>query len=739
LLISAYAALGDQKLRNADTAGGVEMLFLAIDQAPASISDKLFSGVISQIPLNLYLSGERNLALKAARNIEAKFGNDVNHLLAIAGFYLGVENGDEAVRVAGQAVKMAPDMAEAHHALALGLHISLRLDEAMAEYKKAFDLDPKTKGVRRSLADLNRASGKSQDAITLYREQLVAEPTDKAARTGLVLALLDAGMKDEANTELESALRDDPKNIGLLTGAGYWFTAHGDSDRGFDLARRAVETEPRYTWGQIAAARALVAKRQPLEAERSLRYARQYGKFPTLDYELASALAAAGLYEEASEALQPAFVLKDEAIETRLGGRLLARESGFIELLAPERRASIFQFTAADTEENAAMLKALLAFSRVLSEEPANETAIVAAAKQFANGQDNGRAYRQLYAASRLLRKNVGLATAYDLAQTSTEGIDAALEVPAVTVAVQADELRDIRARAIASGGTPDIAEAPRSALRSILLGRVEDLSGWALFNQDKASEAIQHLQSATKILPEGTPSWRTALWHLGAALEQTDQKTEALNAYIKSYVSGDPDPLRRKLIEQLYTKVNGSLDGLDQRLNGPATATPVSTPATDTAVAAATPAPPPPQTQQTPAPTPSPETVAASATEKKAEQPLTTPKDTPPAPTLTEEEALARAASRVRSTVKIHGRVKDSNNNGVANVVVVLISPRGTVLATTTDGEGKYSFSVSPSQRNYRLLPSKEGMMFDPVDKSIVAYLEDLKDVDFIASTRSP
>jgi hypothetical protein len=244
-------------------------------------------------------------------------------------------------------------------------------------------------------------------------------------------------------------------------------------------------------------------------------------------------------------------------------------------------------------------------------------------------------------------------------------------------------------------------------------------------------------LQSATKILPEGTPSWRTALWHLGAALEQTDQKAEALNAYIKSYVSGDPDPLRRKLIEQLYVKVNGSLDGLDQRLSGTPTAAPVSTPTSDAAVASATPAPPP---AQTPVPTPSPEPVAANPTEKKAEQPLTTPKDSAPAaPTLTEEEALARATSRIRSTVKINGRVKDANNNGVANVVVVLISPRGTVLATTTDGEGNYSFSVSPSQRNYRLLPSKEGMIFDPVDRAIVAYLEDLKDVDFVASSKTP
>jgi uncharacterized protein len=148
LLISAHAALGDQHLKNGDSAGGIEQLMLAIDQADTSISEKLFSGVISQIPLNLYLRGERTAAFKAAQNIETKFDADPKRLLVVAGFYLGIERGDEAARIAEQAVKLAPEMAEAHHALALGLHLSLHLDEAVAEYKRVLDLDPKSSRAR---------------------------------------------------------------------------------------------------------------------------------------------------------------------------------------------------------------------------------------------------------------------------------------------------------------------------------------------------------------------------------------------------------------------------------------------------------------------------------------------------------------------------------------------------------------------------------------------------------------
>ena len=414
LLISAYAALGDQKLRGGDVPGGTELLFLAIDQAPPNMSEKLFTGVIAEIPLNLYLSGERPAAFKAAQNIESRFGDDAKRLLALTAFYLRIESGDEAARLATSAVKLAPEMAEAHQALAVALHISLRLDEAMAEYKRALELDPSLKTTRRSLADLTRATGKSEDALVLYREQLKLDPADKAARAGMVLALLETGKKEEANSELEAALKDDPRNLPLLTGAAYWFAAHNESERGLELARQAVEIEPRYTWAQIAAARALLARKQPLQAERALRFARQYGKFPTLDYELATVLASAGLYDEAAEVLQQSFALKDGQIETRLGGRKAARDASFLDLLAPERRASIFQFDAADNAANGNMLKALLALQAALAtaDGKVDQTAAVAAAREFTSGTDEMLTYRQLYAASRLLGKGISFDTA---------------------------------------------------------------------------------------------------------------------------------------------------------------------------------------------------------------------------------------------------------------------------------------------------------------------------------------
>jgi tetratricopeptide (TPR) repeat protein/uncharacterized membrane protein YgcG len=779
LLVSARARLGDERLKRSDSAGGVEQLMQAVADAPVDASDKLFAGVIAQIPLNLYLRGEPAAASKAAQNIEAKFGKDAQRLVALSSFYLTTEQGSEATRLATQAVQLAPDLAAAHEALGLGLQVSLHLEEAALEHKKALELDPTSKAARRSVADFDRAFGKSEEALTLYRQQLEADPADKVARAGLVLSLLELGRVDEAKGELKKAIDQDPRNVTLLAGAAYWFVAHGDSEYALGLANNAVMLEPRYTWSQIALARSLVGQRRPLDAERAIRFARQYGKFPTLDYELASTLLAAGLYEEAAEVLKQSFSIKDGQIETRLAGQTVAHASSFIELLGPERRGSIFQSTAADTESNANLLKALLTFATAIDPEAnggtINEENAVLAAKQFASGDDAARAHRELYAASRLLQKRIGFQTAYELAEASRSSAEIGMTVPDVTVVVQADELGPIRARAIAAGGTPNIPEAPRNVLSNLLRGRIEDTSGWALLNQNKVDEAVEHLKRAVNILPGGTPSARDSMWHLAVALDQQGNKTEALAYYIKSYNAGLPDPVRRAVIEQLYRKVNGSLDGIENQIGAGFEATNTPTPSTEkpaetvppTSSPEATPAPSPEVTSAqgshsalvpatvpaaTPVETPTAATPEPTPTQSPESTPVPAPAATLPTPDAGSTPAPATATpgpsptpdpgpvekmnKPPQTTVAIGGRVKDASGNPLPNVVVVLISPQGTVLASTTDEQGNYSFTVAASSttRSYRVIPSKDGWAFEPVDRLLPVAGDDMKELDFVA-----
>ena len=103
-------------------------------------------------------------------------------------------------------------------------------------------------------------------------------------------------------------------------------------------------------------------------------------------------------------------------------------------------------------------------------------------------------------AANRLLRNDVGPSTALELVAAAKKASDDALNHPYLTIAVQADEFRDMRARSITAGTVPDIAEGPRNVLSSILKGRLEDLQGWGLFNQEKYPDAIEHLKQAVMV-----------------------------------------------------------------------------------------------------------------------------------------------------------------------------------------------------------------------------------------------
>jgi tetratricopeptide (TPR) repeat protein len=572
LLTVARAALGDEYLRASERRAGVEMFRAAVSEAPEQMSDKLFSEVVSQLPANLYLLGEQEAALELAREVERRAASSAPRLLSIAAFYLSVERAEEAARVAERAAALQPDLAAAHQALGAAYRVGLRLEDAARAYARAAELDPASATARRSLADLLRATGRPEEALAFYRQRVESDPQDSGARAGLVLSLFDAGRRAEAERELEAALFEQAGNLPLLVGAAYWYAARGEGARALELAERAVSLEPRYrwVWARVAHARALLALNRPLAAERSLRAARELGSFPTLDYELASALASAGLYEEAAEELTRSFTIRNGQIETRLAGRLVARAHSFGDLLAPERRAGLFQFAGAETPARERMLKALLALHQATGragEGSADAGAAAQAAREFGEGNDALRAYRNLYAATRLAERRVAGRAAVEQAQAAIEGVEAALSAPLAPVALFAEELRELRTQARESGQEMVVPEMPRERLSKVMRGRIEEAAGWALYNEGQTAEAVVRLRRAVSVLPENTDWWRNAQWRLGAALEASGSQRDALSAYVRSYKLA-PDPTRRAAIESLFRRLNnGSAAGLEALL----------------------------------------------------------------------------------------------------------------------------------------------------------------------------
>jgi tetratricopeptide (TPR) repeat protein len=567
LMVSARAAMGDAELKAGNNENGIKLFKLAVADAPVPISDKLFNEVVLQFPTNLFVRGQQAAAIEVANSIESKVSENADQLIKLATFYLGIENGAEASRLALRALAIKPDYAPAYQTLGLAKRVDFNVDESAEAYSKALSVAVDSAISKRNLAEMRRAQGKPDAAEALYREILSKDPSDAAAQTGLVLSLFDSEKRSEAEVEMAKALETNPSNLLLLVGAAYWYAGHRLGAESLDLARKAVALEPRYVWGQIALARALLLGNKPLEAEKALLTARRYGNFPTLDYEIASARLAAGFYEEAAEALSRSFTVKGGVVQTRLGNHVENEGKDFIEILAPERRASIFEPLAADSPENAARLKSLLVFHQALSASDATEAETGDAADDFAKGADSARTYRYLFAADRILRKGKPLGKVLEFTQESVKGIDEALNVPSPAAAVMADELYDSRAAALARDQIVIVPEISRQTLANILRGKIEEISGWALYRQDKPQDAVVRLKRAVSIYPPNSAWSRSGMWRLGVALEAGGNSKDAIEAYVRSYKGSQPDPVKRAVIEALYQKVNGSLDGLDARI----------------------------------------------------------------------------------------------------------------------------------------------------------------------------
>lgn len=567
LILTARAVLADEKLQAGDPEGGITLFKLAVKEGPEPMPDELFERVIANFPANIFWQGQHEGAVEIAQMIEAKAGTNTKQILAMASFYLGIEHAAEARRVAEKVIQLEPGFKNAYQTLGLAYRMSFKPEESGQAYAKALELDGTSVVSRRSLAEAKRAMGKSDEAAALYREILAVDEADGAARAGLVLSLFDAGKQAEAEKELEKALDKEADNLPLLSGAAYWYAAHDNGVKAIDLAQAAIGIEPRYIWSHIALARGYMVQKRPLDAERVLLSARQYGNFPTLYYEIASARMMAGFYREAVEGLRKSFTLKDGSIKTSLGGRIPMESKSFTELISYERRASIFEPVAADSPENAAALKALLDLTQKLEAAEPNEADVSAAADDFIGGDDNMKFHRQIYAANALLQKKVALPKVLDIMKSATGNTDRALDVANASSAVLADQLYESRANAMARNELVVVPNVPRPTLLSVLRGKIEDTTGSALLQQGNAAEAIIRFRRAISVLPEKSAWWRASVWRLGSALAADGKDKEALDSYIKSYVIDRPDSARYAAIEALYRKVYGNADGLEAKI----------------------------------------------------------------------------------------------------------------------------------------------------------------------------
>ncbi|MDA2935190.1 tetratricopeptide repeat protein, partial [Acidobacteria bacterium AH-259-D05] len=134
----------------------------------------------------------------------------------------------EAEREFQRAIELNPGYATAHHWYALYLWWGLgRHDEALAEFKRAQELDPLSLIINAGLGEKLRMAGRYDEAIEQARETLELEPNFVPAHQFLGLALTHKSLYEEAIAELEKAVSlsgESPLYLGFL---GYVYGVAG--------------------------------------------------------------------------------------------------------------------------------------------------------------------------------------------------------------------------------------------------------------------------------------------------------------------------------------------------------------------------------------------------------------------------------------------------------------------------------------------------------------------------------
>jgi TolB-like protein/DNA-binding winged helix-turn-helix (wHTH) protein/Tfp pilus assembly protein PilF len=140
-----------------------------------------------------------------ALDLDSTLGEAHNSLaFCLDGFDWDLESGGKEFR---RAIELNPGYATAHHWYAWHLALLRRYDEAIAEMKKAQDLDPLSLIIDADLAEVLALAHSYDESIVQSRKAIEMDPSFALAHNQLALAYLQKHMNEDAVAELQKAVR----------------------------------------------------------------------------------------------------------------------------------------------------------------------------------------------------------------------------------------------------------------------------------------------------------------------------------------------------------------------------------------------------------------------------------------------------------------------------------------------------------------------------------------------------
>jgi eukaryotic-like serine/threonine-protein kinase len=227
---------------------------------------------------------------------------------------------EQAIATSRDAIRLGPDVAEAHFRLGNALAGKGMMEEAVAAYRRAIQLGPDDSRFYTNLANALKAQGKLSEAIDSCRAAIRLKPDNPFIYNNLGVALAGQGKLPEAVAEFRAAIRLKPE---------YAFAHHG---LGNALA------------GQGKPAEAVLAYRTAIRFQPDLAEAH---------LGLGTTLFGQGEFSEAAAAFRDALRFKpDDALAHVNLGNALIRQGKFAEVITLSREAIRLQPDYAEAHAN---------------------------------------------------------------------------------------------------------------------------------------------------------------------------------------------------------------------------------------------------------------------------------------------------------------------------------------------------------------------------------------------------
>jgi Flp pilus assembly protein TadD len=124
-----------------------------------------------------------------------------------------------------------PELDEPLHFLGMANAMMGKYADAEVAFRKVLARSPDDAGVRSLLADTYLQEKKFEEAVTLYKDMVVATPSDSRLWNNYGAALNGAGQPAQAAAALENAVRLDPSFKQAWTNLGNLYQSQGDTAR----------------------------------------------------------------------------------------------------------------------------------------------------------------------------------------------------------------------------------------------------------------------------------------------------------------------------------------------------------------------------------------------------------------------------------------------------------------------------------------------------------------------------